>query len=123
MPPRRVLSISANAGLLITRNDILAVAGYSVASPRHPEDAALLFSTAHFNAVLIGDSVAPPVRVSIIRQLRELGPGVPIIYVYADVTRSTEALADECVNVSGDPEPLVNAIEAHIKRSLLQAAA
>jgi len=123
MPPRRVLSISANPGLLITRNDLLAVAGYSVSSPRQPEGAALLFSTAHFNAVLIGDSVPPPVRADIIQQLRELRADVPIIYVYADVTRSTEALADECVDVSGSPEPLIKAIEAHIKRSLTQSAA
>jgi len=120
--PRRLLSISANPGLLLTRNDLLAVAGYSVASPRHPEDAALLFSKDHFNAVLIGDSVVPRLRAQIIHELRQMRPGIPIIYVYADARYASEPLADDCVDVTGTPEPLLNAIEAQLNRALPRAA-
>ncbi len=110
MPPRRILSISNNVALLITRNDALAVAGYSVSSPRHPEDAPLLFRQEHFDAVLIGDSVPPPVRKQVIQELHERDASVPIIYVYADPRRNSEPHADTCVDVSRDPEELLKAL-------------
>ena len=110
MPPRRILSISNNVALLITRNDSLAVAGYSVASPRRPEDAPLLFRQEHFDAVLIGDSVPPPVRKQIVKELHEHDASVPIIYVYADPRRNVEPHADMCVDVTRDPEELLKAL-------------
>ncbi|HSE47667.1 MAG TPA: hypothetical protein VLA96_00505 [Terriglobales bacterium] len=112
--PRRILSISSNIGLLLTRNDLLAVAGYSVASPRRPQDAPILFSAEHFDAVLIGDSVPPRVRKELIEYFRRHSD-VPVLYVYADPRRPDEPLADECVDVSGDPQPLLRAIEHHIR--------
>jgi len=101
-------------GLLLTRNDLLAVAGYSVASPRRPEDAPTLFAADRFDAVLIGDSVPPRVRKELIEFFRAESD-VPIIYVFVDPRRPDEPLADECVDVSGDPQPLLRAIEYHIK--------
>jgi DNA-binding response OmpR family regulator len=120
--PRRILSLSANYGLLLTRNDLLAVAGYSVASPRRPEDAHMLFSGEVFDVVLIGDSVPPPTRKQIIRELRAIRAEVPIIYVYVNQMRRDEPLADECVDVSHDPQPLLQAIERSLKRSSRRAA-
>lgn len=113
--PRRILSVSSNIGLLLTRNDLLAVAGYSVASPRRPEDAPTLFATDNFDVVLLGDSVPKRVRERLIEHFRRLGD-VPILYVYADPAAPDEPLADEAVDVSGDPEPLLRAIERHIRR-------
>lgn len=119
---RRILSISSNPGLLLARNDMLAVAGYSVSSPRHPEDAGLLFSTEKFDAVLIGDSVPERRRARIIADLRAVHAATPILYVYANVDHAEEPAADECVDVTGDPERLLNALEAHIDRTLRRAA-
>ena len=82
----------------------------------------MLFSKEKFDAVLIGDSVVRATRLRIMEELRELNPEIPIIYVYADVTRNDEPLADECVDVSGDPEPLLNAIKRQINRTLRRAA-
>lgn len=115
MPRRRILSISSSIGLLLTRNDLLAVAGYSVASPRRPEEAPTLFAAERFDAVLIGDSVTPRVRKQLIEHFRKRSD-VPIIYVYADPRRPDEPLADECVDASGDPQPLLQAIERQLKR-------
>jgi DNA-binding response OmpR family regulator len=120
--PRRILSLSCNYGLLLTRNDLLAVAGYSVASPRRPEDAHTLFSGEIFDVVLIGDSVPPASRKQIIAELRAIRAEVPIIYVYANPKRREEPLADECVDVSHDPEPLLHAIERGLKRTTRRAA-
>lgn len=119
--PRRVLSVSSNIGLLLTRNDLLAVAGYSVASPRSPEDAPTLFATDRFDVVLLGDSVSPRLRKRLIQHFRQ-SRSVPIIYVYVDRSRPDEPLADECVDVSGDPEPLLRAIERQIKAYSARAA-
>jgi DNA-binding response OmpR family regulator len=119
---KRVLSISNNPGLLLTRNDMLAVAGYSVSSPRHPEGAGVLFSTETFDAVLIGDSVPSRVRTSIINELRSIRAQTPILYVYANATRAHEPRADECVDVTGDPNALLTALEQHIKRTMRRAA-
>ncbi len=113
--PRRILSVSRNYTLLLTRNDLLAVAGYSVASPKDPLGAALLHSKERFDVVLIGDSVRPMERRRIIKELREIREDVPILYVYADPRFDKEPLAEECVDVTGDPEPLLRAIERQIK--------
>ena len=40
----RILSVSRNVRLLITRNDALAIAGYSVVSPRNPLEAPLILA-------------------------------------------------------------------------------
>ncbi len=120
--PRRILSISNNVALLITRNDALAVAGYSVASPRHPEDAPLLFRQEPFDAVLIGDSVPPPVRRQIIKELHEHDESVPIIYVFADPRRDKEPHADMCVDVTRDPEELLKALYKGIRQHNGRAA-
>lgn len=101
---------------------MLAVAGYSVSSPRHPEAAGLLFSSEKFDAVLIGDSVPPRKRARIIADLRAVHAATPILYVYANAARANEPAADECVNVTGDPEGLLKALEKHIDRKRRRAA-
>ena len=119
---RRILSISDNPGLLLTRNNMLAVAGYSVASPRHSEAAGPLFAAENFDAVLIGDSVPARTRARIIKELRSIRKHTPILYVYADAKHRREPAADASVDVTGDPEVLLKALEAHINRSLHRAA-
>lgn len=119
--PRRILSVSSNVNLLLTRNDLLAVAGYAAASPRRPEDAPALFAADRFDVVLLGDSVEAALRKRLIRHFRRRGD-VPVIYVYVDPRFPDEPLADECVDVSGDPEPLLRAIERQLSRTPRRAA-
>ncbi len=66
----RILSISRNPRLLVLRDETLALAGYAVASPREPGDAALLLSQGGFDAVVIGDSVGQEIRQVLIAALR-----------------------------------------------------
>jgi hypothetical protein len=79
----RILSTSRNVRLLLERNSILAVAGFSVISPRYPEQTPLLAAQEQVDAVIIGHSVDPFVRKSIIRDLRRVCPGCVICFVYA----------------------------------------
>ena len=66
----RVLSISKNVHLLLSRNDILAVAGFSVISPKEVEQAPALAAQEKVDAVVIGHSVEPSLRQEIITEVR-----------------------------------------------------
>jgi len=111
MAGRRILSVSANTRLLVTRNDTLSLAGYNVVSPHKPEDAPELLARSHFDAVVIGHSLPPEVRAGIIRAARKIAPTVPVIFVYVEPADGKEPLADVSVEVS-DPVNLIRALDA-----------
>jgi DNA-binding NtrC family response regulator len=110
MAGRRILSVSANTRLLVTRNDTLSLAGYNVVSPHSPEDTAELLARSHFDAVVIGHSVPADTRTKIIRAVRQIAPNVPVIFVYIGPTDDQEPLADFSVEVT-DPVNLIRALE------------
>ncbi len=77
---RKLLSVSRSTPLLIGRNDMLAIAGYSVSSPREPLDALLLLQQDGYLAVLIGHSVYPDEAEVIASKARDMG--IAAIFVY-----------------------------------------
>src|ERR1700687_3718421 len=79
-PTRRLLSVSRSTPLLIGRNDMLAIAGYSVSSPREPLDAILLLQHDDYLAVLIGHSVMPGEAAAIAAKAKSLR--IAVIFVY-----------------------------------------
>lgn len=79
-PTRRLLSVSRDTPLLIGRNDMLAIAGYSVSSPREPLDAILLLQHDDYLAVLIGHSVLYDEALAIANKAKALQ--IPAIFVY-----------------------------------------
>lgn len=101
--------------MLATRNDALAVAGYSVASPKDPRDAVAQFARSHFDAVIIGHSVEADLRKSLIEGLRRLKASVCIVFVYLG-EKQTEPLADESVDITSGPIPLLRALERLLNR-------
>jgi len=107
----RILSVSTNTRLLITRNDTLAIAGYSVASPKEPEEAAFLLATQPFDVVVIADSVRQKRRAALITALRAIRPDVPIVFVHADTEVASEPLADMTVDVRSGTMALITALE------------
>ena len=96
---RRLLSVSRDTTLLIGRNDMLAIAGYSVSSPREPLDAILLLQHDEFLAVLIGHSVLPDEAEAIAKKAKALQ--LPVIYVYQGNVAKPE-WADLCVDNDRD---------------------
>ena len=66
----RIITVSRNVALLLERNDVLAMAGFNVISPRYPEQAPTLAEQEQPDAVVIGHSVEPMVRRWLIRELR-----------------------------------------------------
>ena|ERR1700751_2665144 len=114
----RVLSISRNVRLLLERNSILALAGFSVVSPKQPEDAPLLASQEAVDAVVIGHSVDSATRKNIIADLRRLCPGCLVCFVYATPETEGEPLADVSLDVTKGPEPLIVFLEDRLPKKV-----
>ena len=113
----RILSISRNPSLLVLRNDALALAGYTVAAPREPDQAILLASEQPFDAVVVGHSVEHQLRENLIRALHDLRPYMPIIFVYAETGDVEEPLADASVDLTSGPTPLVTELDKRLRRA------
>ncbi len=118
----RVLSISRNVRLLLSRNDVLAMAGFSVISPKHPEEAPLLASQEDVDAVVIGHSVDCDLRRNLIAELRRICPGCLICFVYAEPDTTGEPLADLSLDLTRGPEPLVLALEERLSKRGVKAS-
>jgi len=112
----RILSISRNVRLLLSRNNILALAGFSVISPKHPEQAPLLASQEAVDAVVIGHSIEPATRREIIADLRRLRPSCLICFVYTVPDGGKEPLADVSLDVTNGPEPLIAFLQERLPR-------
>jgi hypothetical protein len=110
----RVLSISRNIRLLLSRNDVLAMAGFSVISPKYPEQAPLLAATEQVDAAIIGHSVDLPLRRSLISEIRRACPNCVICFVYAAPDTTGEPLADISLDVTHGPEPLILALQERL---------
>jgi hypothetical protein len=113
----RVLSISRNVRLLLDRNQVLALAGFSVVSPKHPEQAPLLASQQNVDAVVIGHSIEASQRRTIIAEVRRRCPHCLIGFVYAAPDTAGEPLADFSLDVSDGPEPLVLELQERLPRT------
>lgn len=105
------MTISRRRKLLLTRNDALAMAGFSVVSPRLPEEAPLLMMGRQFDAVLIGDSVEPELRAEIVAHVRNINPSCLVVFVRALPGIADEPLADLSIDESHGTEPLIAALE------------
>ncbi len=117
----RILSISRNRRLLALRNDALALAGYSVAVPKEPNEAVVLVSQQAFDAVVVGHSVEHETRHGLIRRLRDLRPQTPIVFVYTEPENVEEPLADVSVDVTKGPTPLVTELDRRLRRAQSQS--
>ncbi len=113
----RLLSISRNPRLLATRNDALALAGFTVVSPRSPEQTLLLLHQEHFDAVIIGHSVELALRQQLIASIREACPGLPIAFVFTSGgDPNEEPMADFAVDISHGPIALLQALREHLMK-------
>jgi hypothetical protein len=102
-----ILSVSRNTGLLLQRNDALAIAGFRVISPREPEEAPYLATQQRVHAVVIGHSVEAPSRAVLIEALRRVCPVCPLIFVYTYPQTEGEPLADASLDVTRGTGPLI----------------
>jgi DNA-binding NtrC family response regulator len=112
----RIVSVSNNLRLLINRNDALAIAGYSVVSPRVPEETPLLLHRERADAVVIGHSIPAEERETLIAAIRAVTPALPIIFVYQKPAGAPEPRADVSLDVTDSPGPLIEYLVAKLER-------
>ena len=121
-PMYRILSVSRDDLFLLNRNDVLAAAGFSVISPREPEDTTALAAGERVHAVIIGHSVEPPLRRSIIEKIRAAYPQCIVCFVYAAPQATGEPLADVSVDVTREPERLIIALQERLPNDEARAS-
>jgi hypothetical protein len=117
----RVVSVSCNVSSLLSRNSILAIAGFTVVSPRYPDQTPALAAQEQVDAVVIAHSVDAHVRRRIIGELRRILPDCVICFVYAAPDKTREPLADVSIDVTHGPEPLILALQERLPRTTLKA--
>ena len=118
----RILSVSRNVSLLLERNDVLAMAGFSVISPRYPEQTPALAMSEKVDAVVIGHSVDANLRRTVIAELRCECPDCIICFVYVAPHKDGEPLADVSLDVTHGPEPLILTLQEKLPKTSLKAA-
>jgi hypothetical protein len=110
---RRLLSVSRSTPLLIGRNDMLAIAGYSVSSPREPLDGIVLLEHDRYLAVLIGHTVLTEEAEEIAEKAKSLG--VAAIFVHQGGATAPE-WAELSVNTDSEIARLLKFLDG--KRSV-----
>jgi DNA-binding NtrC family response regulator len=113
----RILSVSRNVNLLLSRNDALAMAGFTVVSPRTPEEAPLLAAERDVDAVIIGHSVEQGTRERIVAAVRHVRPASLVVFVYAFPDTKGDPTADLSIDVTDGPEKLIAALQERFPRS------
>ncbi|MBV9086390.1 MAG: hypothetical protein JOY79_02805 [Acidobacteriaceae bacterium] len=107
---------------MAARNDALALAGYSVVSPKHPQDVELLLAQERFDAVIIGHSIEPPVRHAIIATVRTHRADMPVIFAYSAADTAPDPVADISVDIASGPGALLLALEERLRDTPRAAA-
>ncbi len=116
----RILSVSLETRQRITRDDILAAAGFSVISPKTPDEAPLLVKQEPVDVAVICQSVAAEDRKRIIQAIRH-ACHCPIVFVYVGLESREEALADISIDVTKGTETLLIALQELLSKKDLIA--
>ena len=111
----KIVSVSRITRLLLERNDTLALAGFRVLSPRIPEQAPFLAYEQDVDAVVVGHSVEPSMRQTVIEMVRRLCPRCVIAFVYVG-ERQNEQLADVSLDVTKGNHPLIAFLQERLPR-------
>ncbi len=106
---KKILSVSRERGTMLARNDALAIAGFSVSSPKTPEEAIPILLTTDIDVILLGHSIPKAERKTLAAQFRALRPKVPIIVLFDEHPDEDEE-ADAFVPLRAGPEVLIGAI-------------
>lgn len=118
----RILSVSRNTSLLLRRNDALAMAGFSVVSPKSPSEAPFLALQRDVDAIVIGHSVHADERDVIIQAIRRVCPACIVVFVYLGMESGPEPLADVSLDVTNGAQNLIAELQTRLPRVHRDAA-
>jgi len=105
-----ILSISYDAELLTLREAFLKTQGYEVRSVMSIEEALLLASVQHFDALIVGHSVPLEDKKKLVTAVKDLWPRLPVLSVAVD-PGVRETVADASVLGSAGPDALMGALD------------
>ena len=114
-PRPRILSISSDAIVLDTRNQVLNFAGFDVVGCFRATGALEMFRNDSFDAVILGDSMPSDVGLTVLRGLKSLNPKVPVIVVYhpGELNENVQHADAVCGSLDG-PERLISTVASVI---------
>jgi hypothetical protein len=93
----------------------MAMAGFSIISPKLPEQAPKLIAKQKVDAVVIGHSVPVLLRKALIIELRRRCPNCIVCFVYVDDFKTQEEpLADVSLDVTHGSGPLLIALQERL---------
>jgi DNA-binding response OmpR family regulator len=110
----RILNVSRDRAILLARNDALAVAGFSVVSPREPSEALQILATTNIDVIILGHSIPFEERGQLSREFHQISSNVPIIVLFKGVPEEREQ-ADAFVSIDEGSEVLIHAIHRCLK--------
>ncbi len=96
----RILSVSTNTDSLLASDDLLAMAGVAVVSPKTPKQTPHLLAERDVDAVVIEDSVPAEERSAVISAIREVRSDVLLVFVYRGPLSDPEPRADISLDIS-----------------------
>ena len=108
---KRILSVSRDRTILLSRNDALAIAGFSVSSPKQPEEAVHILLSSEIDVIVLGHSIPKAERMALSEQFRAVKPQVPIVVLFEGQPEEDEQ-ADAFVPLRAGPEVLIGVIHS-----------
>ncbi len=113
---KRILSVSRDRSFLLPRNDALAIAGFSVSSPKEPGEAVHILLSTEIDVIVLGHSIPKAERMALTAQFRAVRPQVPVIVLFDQKPEEDES-ADAFVPVRAGQEVLIGVIHSCIAAS------
>ena|SRR5690349_20791975 len=105
-----ILSVSYDVELLTLREAFLRTQGCEVRSVMSIDDALVLLSIQHFDAIIVGHSVPTEDKHRLIIAIKQLWPRLPVLTIVAD-PQEKDKLADASVAGSAGPDALLGTLK------------
>ena len=109
-----ILSVSYDTELLALREAFLRTQGCDVRSVMGIDDALMIASTRHFDAVIVGHSVPDDQQRHLISAIKERWPRLPVLAIVVDPDER-DKIADATVAGSAGPDALMEALRRLIR--------
>lgn len=116
-----ILSVSYDTELLTLREAFLRTQGCEVRSVMSIDEAVVLTSTRHFDALIVAHSVPPEDRRRLISAVKQRWPRIPVLAVVAD-PQEEDKFADASVAGSAGPDALMEALNRLMREHPIESS-
>ena len=111
VPRPRILSIGYDITVFDSRNRVLEFAGFDVVGCFRGKGAMDRFRSEAFEAVVIGHSVPDGVRLRLVREMKRMKPGIPVVVIQRTGESGQDLIeADAVCDSLDNPELLIQKV-------------